>query len=927
MTPSSKEVLTSWPNDKITISSVEDFKKKLKISNLPEWEIKIFFEQPLETTQSELDALRKKYLSWEPDLTSVKEFLQNAKNSILEETKEWVNQVKEVAQNIQESMKIEEAWDADLETSWKEAENELNSSLQKLDKVSLQWKAKEALKDWTKKAWELVEKAKKTWYTAQLWEALHDAFSKLKNFDIFWALISFFKWLFWMFIWKEVLKKAWDKAKEKLSSKEIEKTKDDVKQYIVNTFWDTLTEENKNKLEQSINKLSKEQLRQLNDKLKSGKLTYYDIVQIIPNIYKEILKPEQIEKIKIDAQKRIVQSITKEISSKYSIKLEWDKLKKLEQLVKENTTLSDESIWKFIEINNNQEIRINDLFWPLFEAIINSTALLTWLLTKNIIPISAFWLEFADASGEIIKLSASALWISDKISIDTFNKSVENMSETEKALIVWLLYRKWWLLLNIIWSISETVSRVWIEFATKTSVKTHDLVWASIKNDYPKQIKNLDKISKSLWVHNDVTWALDEAIKNLNKVKENYKILHILSKSEWDTSKAIELLKKAWIDNLPNKDIPFDRFVSSFKDRNLISNTLWARWSVYSMLWFWANADLFRLNEKLKAITSSQTKMFEGNFLSKGIWKLRELSNIWEISRAWDRLVLHFESIDAAKKWISKWNILANKFPDLVKWTLDKLPIIAVAWIAYNSEKPFFEELKKEMKYLLPIVWPIMLVSDSWFSWKNWKIESINAVEAWIGWALLTLDSVFLTKEFIKWGSRAAWTYMLKPITDIYSIIRWAWEWTYSIWKAIVNWKSFWSLLSKSIENTKSIKRPKLRVIAILLWVWYLWMETVFADNKLESIFGEDWKMDKQQLKKEVENLWDKEKELCIKYLISETFWKDILNNIKINISNNKLNIISHNPKVQWDWLIDNDMLNILNLDAEYTFKYIKNPA
>ncbi|MCD5385145.1 hypothetical protein LRZ95_00590, partial [Candidatus Gracilibacteria bacterium] len=720
---------------------------------------------------------------------------------------------------------------------------------------------------------------------------------------------------------------AGDKAKEKLSSKEIEKTKDDVKQYIVNTFGDTLTEENKNKLEQSINKLSKEQLRQLNDKLKSGKLTYYDIVQIIPNIYKEILKPEQIEKIKIDAQKRIVQSITKEISSKYSIKLEGDKLKKLEQLVKENTTLSDESIGKFIEINNNQEIRINDLFGPLFEAIINSTALLIGLLTENIIPISAFGLEFADASGEVIKLSASALGISDKISIDTFNKSVENMSETEKALIVGLLYRKGGLLLNIIGSISETVSRVGIEFATKTSVKTYDLVGASIKNDYPKQIKNLDKISKSLGVHNDVTGALDEAIKNLNKVKENYKILHILSKSEGDTSKAIELLKKAGIDNLPNKDIPFDRFVSSFKDRNLISNTLGARGSVYSMLGFGANADLFRLNEKLKAITSSQTKMFEGNFLSKGIGKLRELSNIGEISRAGDRLVLHFESIDAAKKGISKWNILANKFPDLVKGTLDKLPIIAVAGIAYNSEKPFFEELKKEMKYLLPIVGPIMLVSDSGFSWKNGKIESINAVEAGIGGALLTLDSVFLTKEFIKGGSRAAGTYMLKPITDIYSIIRGAGEGTYSIGKAIVNGKSFGSLLSKSIENTKSIKRPKLRVIAILLGVGYLGMETVFADNKLESIFGEDGKMDKQQLKKEVENLGDKEKELCIKYLISETFGKDILNNIKINISNNKLNIISHNPKVQGDWLIDNDMLNILNLDAEYTFKYIKNPA
>jgi hypothetical protein len=46
-----------------------------------------------------------------------------------------------------------------------------------------------------------------------------------------------------------------------------------------------------------------------------------DIVKIIPNIYEEILKPEQIETMKVDVENIIIKSIQTEIASKYNINI------------------------------------------------------------------------------------------------------------------------------------------------------------------------------------------------------------------------------------------------------------------------------------------------------------------------------------------------------------------------------------------------------------------------------------------------------------------------------------------------------------------------------------------------------------------------------------------------------------------------------
>lgn len=874
----------------------------------------------------------KKYLDIKLDEAQQNDLLNNklSMSTILELSRIWRDVIKtelewtaNLEKNIRALKSATEKSDVESSVEWSKVDEMMNEFTNWIEKPT----TVQGVKAVTGKASETV---KEIWIWAKFKSAIDNAIEAFSTWGFFAAIGAFFSTLFASFKKEEIV----DQVKEKMDSKEAKETKENLTKYITDYFWDSLTQENKSKLSSSLDKLTEKQIKELSEKLKKWDLTFYDITRIAPNIFKDFLKEEQIEIIKESATKKILESFKIEISKKYNIDLNTDKekLDELEKLVRKNTKLSNDSIWTILSIQEKQEIKINDLFWPIFEWIINSSSIMLWLLTKWIVPVSAFWLEFADSSTKVIKLSANAMWVSSSLPIDAFSKSIELMNETEKAVLIWLLYRKWWLILNLTGSLLSTATRISTEFLTKTNVKTYDVISASLKNDYPKQIRNLNKISKSLWANSlkDLDWILYEAVQNLNKVTENYKILHILEKAKWDTVKAVDLLKKAWINTIPSKNLPFDKFVNTFKNNASPKITEFlSKWSAASAIWFWSNADLFKLNKTIESITIAQRKMFEWNFLTKWIGKLRELLNVWEISRLWDRVTLHFESVEAAKKGISKWNILANKFPDLVKWSLDKLPIIAVAWISLNSDKPFFEEFQKELKYLIPLVWPVLLVSDSWFSWKDWKLESINWIEAWIWWALIGLDTVFLTKEFIKWWVRWAGWYMIKPLADLYSIWRWTAEWAYSVWKALVNWKSFSQLAIKWAKEAKELNKlpSKLKAIAALWIIWYLWINYILEDDVLKEITDDKWNINKDKLDKKIDSFSSDEKLLCIKAIINENYDENIMSDIDIKLKDNKLSIISYNPKVKSDWFIDNKITEMFRVNNEIDFIYKEKAA
>lgn len=751
---------------------------------------------------------------------------------------------------------------------------------------------------------------------------------------IIWFLVWIFLWIARLLWYKSKLGDVAEKVKwaiEKLKPEEITKTKEETKKLIIWKLSKTLTPENQAKLDSAINNLSSEELSSLYTKLKKWELNYSEILKIVPNLLKDVINPEQIEKTKKEIQLQLVETLKKEIKEKYNIDLDEGKLLKLKELVEKNTTISEQTIALFYEIWEKKEFKLKDFFGPWIEAWINTSSLMIWLLINWIIPVSAFSMDFAKSWVEVIKFSIDALWIWSAINIDTFNESVEWMSNSQKAILIGLLYRKGWLFLSIIWSIWESISRLGIEFLTNTQVKWYQTLWASLSWNYGKQAELFWKITKTISpeTYKDSDDILKKANDAFKKLEKNYNIIDILQKSDWNVETATKLLKDAKIQIPTWIDISdFNKFVDWFaKTLEYWSVWFWNKWFITSKLWFWASADLYELESKIQKITQTQRRLLNWNFLVKWMAKLRELANIWEVSRMWDKMVLHFQSKEEALKWISKWNILANKFPEIVKWSLDKLPIIAIAWIAANSEGPFFEEMQKQLLYLIPVVWPVLLIWDSWLNWKDWKPTVTNWIDAWIWWALIAVDWIFLLKEisksWLKWG---AW-YIIKPFRDIYGIWRWTAEGLYSVWKAINWWKSLSWAVKESINKSKAIKNPKVRTIAVIWLIWYAWYSYAFEDDSLKEVFDKEWKLDKEKLKTELPNLNDEDKTTVLKYILSWNLWENFFKNINLDVKNNVLYIKSNDEKVQESWFIDQETLEIIWLNPKVEFNFEKKPA
>ena len=907
----SREVL-SWDSSNLEAYKVSQLQEKFDIHVTQEelqeyWETLFNLKEIQALKEGRLTvsllALEKLKIGMETPIKAATEtFRQNIKPQEIAESTS--NNLDKLGENLNEA--YNEVWDS---KTWQKIKTSVNQ-------------AKEAVTTWT--IWKAFEK---------VWQKIAEAFTWLGN--LFKWIFEFFKSLFMGMMGKKKLDEVKDGVKDVLKPEEVEKTKHEVHKYILSNFWESLDQEWKVKLDTSINNLSKDQILKFYDKFKKWKINISDIIEIAPNMFKNVFSEQQKQKIEIQAQEKIIFSLKSWITKEYpSVDLSWSKWEELAQLVKANYKFSDESLNSFLKIQEKQEILLQDLFSPTYDVIYNWGSLFIWLISKQIIPLSAIWLNLAESWADVLKLTAQSIWIERLFNTDALNKELDKLSPEEKALFIAILYRKWWMFFNILGSITWSITKLWVEVFTSTSVKSIDLIWSALTSNHTKQIQNFEKIAKWLWWYKDEAKILDIAKNNLNILKENYKVLEILSSDNItkSTNIADDVLKALhqanitpppWITNQST----LDDIYKIFAEHKQITTTITSSWLVSHKLWFWANADLFAFNKQLEKVSLAQKAMFEWWAIKNLYWKTKEILSIWKLSRLWDRITLHFESLDAAKKWISKWKILANMSPEIIKWTLDKLPIIAIAGISLNTEGPLdakLQEFWNQLKYLFPIVWPIWLAADSGFrrNKETWVIEWINTVEASIAWALITLDWIFVSKEFITGWVKWVGKYMIKPIKDIYSIWRWSAEGLYSLGKAISNGKSFTGILKQAAEKTKHFKKPKLRAVALLWAITYLWYDAAFADNGLEEVFGADWKMNKEQLKKEISSLWDEDKTLCLKYLIAEVYGSEILNNIQIIVKENKINIVSSNENVQWDWIINNEMKETLQLSPEHTFEY-----
>lgn len=889
--------------NKVKINSIEDFKKETWIEKVEWIEFKAF-----SITREELEKFKNEIQTTIPErdkIGKIKAFLtEKARLEV-----HWEKERKELKESINHiSNKL---------PTWTE---EVKQEVAKID-----WKLKEI----TSKEW--MEKIAGEWLNlAKSW--IGEAISWL--FD-FLSKIPFIGWLFaalgkMFWFWAKV-----EEAKEIVKDKVENIDKDNIKKQVSKIITDNKTPISNDNLNKSLNSISDEDYKKINAKLeKKEALTIEDIKNL--DSFKILFSKEWIkETVKEELTKsrdKFKDILIKDIEKKYSIKLDQNNINKLDSLVKENLKINETTATKLSEIYARNEFNIWDISRILKESWTDTALFSIKLMASWIIPLSALWIDFAKSWVEIasnaLELTLGALWLKETIDIEVFNKKLEELNDAEKWLLIWLLYRKWWIFLSILWSTSSMLSRFIIEWITPTTVWTIESYKSSIQNNFSKQAESLNKISSKLWrieINKESEKIIKSLEKNLELVWKNYITLDILKKYENtnDITKVIQELTNKWIQiewNPKTLETLKESLSKNFKQG---LTEFYSAWNALNKFWFWAQADLYELNTKLEKITKYQNAVLDWNKLAKLWYKIWETISIPQISRIGDRMSLHFNSKEEAREFGKKLSVIFQQSPELIKWIFDKMPIFVVAGIAANSEKPFFEEIQKEFSYLFPVIWPILLMSEASFNYKDIELKNLAEFGTWR--ALLTIDWVFLTKEFSTWWLKWMWRYMIKPLTDIYSLGRWTAEFWYNIYKVWNAW--YMTIIKESLAKTWALKWKIRAIVLAWLIIWW-WINYAMASEEekeeINKFLDKDWKIDNNKLKEEANKMSLEEKEEIIKLMIAIEFWETFSDNIKFKVNNEKLTIDSKNKNVQSAFIINNDILEKLSLlwISEYTFNY-----
>jgi len=943
-TTKSKEILQWTPEEVITLRSIDDLKKQLNIDSLPD-EYKKYFEKPLETTKSELIELRKKYLEEKPNNNVIKWFLEKTKETIYNKSKKSREELKKVTWEIKKSTEIEAKKNLEWKIDSKKAEQFIDTILEKSDEKIKNIensenikKGKEKIKETVKKTKDITKKWIDTLEKSKWISNLINSLEKLKEkWWLGWFFATLLLFIFWIFWFN---KKIEQKEKvEKLTEEQIKQTKKYVGDLLIKQFPDK-----KEYIEKTINNpkiFTEEKLQYFYKKIKAWeKISLKDLSGEFKDLNIEKILKEKTEKLKQELYNKIIN----EIEEKYNKHLSPEQKEKVIKLSNKYLWINPDSIENIENrIFWDKQLQIKDITPILWEVWGNVLGFMLWLISENIISITDIGMTFVNAWMDVIKISLSTLWLNEIIKIDDFYKNLDKLNEEQKAILLALLYRKWGIFLSILWNLSATTSKIVLEtiLPTNSWVDWIKLVKDSLIHWNLKQVENFEKIEKALsWtkVETNGSKILKEALINLKEVKRNFILLDFLEKSHWDTNKFYSLLenfeKTNWINfNLEKfnnfeelqkwlaKKVKID-FATNFEKT--------FRWAKNKYIWFGVESAIQEFNKNLEKITEAQARIALWKFNLNVFKKLSESINIWKVSKLWDSLLFELRSPEDGKAFFKQLNELAKKSPELLKWIFNKLPIIAIAGLSLNSQEWFFKSIENEMKYLFSFLWPALILWEWWVDWSSFPPKIISPEKTAIAWALFTMDWYFFLKE--KWAINK-FKYLIKPISDIYDI----WKWTVNTWQKLyktlkILWPrqavtESWEIITKTLKRVKNIKWP---AFVKALWLFTIWIitttEFAFADDN-ENIFKdytkENWELDVDKLMKEKDKLTSEQKEEIIKLVIN-----GILNeepNLNIKVENNKLIIISKDPKIKSDWFLTEDTKEYLNKILginDFDFKY-----
>lgn len=705
----------------------------------------------------------------------------------------------------------------------------------------------------------VLEKAKKE--AEDLKQKVSDKWTWDFISEIFWKLTdkvkSLIKWITWIIpwlswlIWLNKAKEAFSEAENMLKNADVDLAKNAIFEKIGSKpeLSRLLTEE---KRENISNKLSAEYLEKnlsTEDKLKLIKWDVSVLDEILKDVLKSSFTPEEIK----EASFEIASNQTKEyLKKKLNIDISTDKeaqenvRKTVEKYVRSDVLVD--------AIDENKFFLVWDTIWLSAETLKNTAWFWLSLVWSGVIWVWDVAIAWAESAGDVVDFVF--LWenwpinLISWIDISNLESWYETLSPAQKSLAIILF--KWYAttLITWIWTLTATAAALalmWTDVATWWKLDYTSTRVTSMFDRSQTSIKRLDKI---LWILNN-----QDLSKEADVLKESYKALK-------ESFQAVDS---------KNYKLAED---SLGKIKNLRqSSYTWLKWVISPQ-----KIALYDTLKSIEEMAISNEKVLSNTNLI-GVKSLEKLSilrriKVSNIPWVWERAVLALSDSKELK-------LLSTSLKDLpgwiMKWVWAAWFIITVWWAvqAYNNET-----LWEYSASLVPILWPILLISDEFAYWENWQIKISDPTRLATWWAILLAQSwMFVRNVSVYW----LWKWAVNSITwwvfDLFEAYKWWMSKIAMFRRAWISIPNAISEISKDLLKTKKLKSG-----FAIAWIWTLALSAyIFSSwswmDELEDkwIVDKDWNVDKLKLASEFSNLEKNSKDNFVAILASqelqEKYW------------------------------------------------------
>lgn len=361
--------------------------------------------------------------------------------------------------------------------------------------------------------------------------------------------------------------------------------------------------------------------------------------------------------------------------------------------------------------------------------------------------------------------------------------------------------------------------------------------------DWPDKINTLyknvtdvynNKISTALWNIDELLAHIPDSEGVVNTVKKSVLEMKEISKliekklpsnMKWADFKAFVESTGAKFDDLPKwiKDLAKESgVIDKAKLRTTIATEIpwicgkanivkWQRWIFKTLMrdtkwFFYWEANPYRVADEAAKYLDDIGKYYS-KILGGGLWK-SSISKL-QLSRklvGWfhngEKAAFYARDVESAEDMIKQMKFLAKESPSTLKFLIGKTPLFLVWWMAFEKDGTPTEKMKSllwDMMWLVPVVWPLMILIDSTY------VGKVNVAQMTAWGVLLAADVYYLINAWVKSGSAWILKYVTQPVVDLYEVGK--------FW--LDGFRRWWTLL----KNTVSLAWKEW-FRAWLKWVW-----------------------------------------------------------------------------------------------------------